>query len=146
LAVAPDIEAQGAVLRRFKDREIFRAGFRAILASSTWLETLADELSDAAEVLLQAALAITIQARPGAVPHRADGRAVPAALLGLGKFGGRELGFGSDLELIFVYDDHDGSTSGSVPTAGRARPPRRSRRLPTTTAPRVRPGAMSARP
>jgi glutamate-ammonia-ligase adenylyltransferase len=107
LNLACDVEAQGAILRRFKDREIFRAGFRAILASTIPLETLADELSDAAEVLLQEALAIATQVRPGALPHRADGRPVPAALFALGKFGGRELGFGSDLELIFVYDDHD---------------------------------------
>jgi glutamate-ammonia-ligase adenylyltransferase len=107
LDLARDVEAQGAILRRFKDREIFRAGFRAILASTTPLETLADELSDAAEVLLQEALAIATEARPDALPHRADGRPVPAALFALGKFGGRELGFGSDLELIFVYDDHD---------------------------------------
>ena len=33
------------------------------------------------------------------------------AVCALGKFGGRELGFASDLELIFVYQD-DGETAG----------------------------------
>jgi glutamate-ammonia-ligase adenylyltransferase len=120
LTGAPDIEAQGAVLRRFKDREIFRAGFRAILASTIPLETLADELSDAAEVLLQEALTIATEARPGGLPRRADGRAVPAALFALGKFGGRELGFGSDLELIFVYDDHDAELVAGAVSVGAA--------------------------
>jgi glutamate-ammonia-ligase adenylyltransferase len=122
LTLACDVEAQGAVLRRFKDREIFRAGFRAILASTATPETLADELSDAAEVLLQEAFAIATQARPDAdaVPRRADGRPVPAALFALGKFGGRELGFGSDLELIFVYDDRDVAPVPGAVSAGAA--------------------------
>jgi glutamate-ammonia-ligase adenylyltransferase len=120
LAPACDVEAQGAVLRRFKDREIFRAGFRAILASAASPDTLADELSDAAEVLLQEAFAIATQSEPRALPHRGDGRTVPAALFALGKFGGRELGFASDLELIFVYDDRDVAPAPGAVSVGAA--------------------------
>jgi glutamate-ammonia-ligase adenylyltransferase len=106
LEQARDAEARAGALGRFKDREVFRAGFRAILAQAE-PETLADELSDAAEVLLQEAYAVAAQTRRDAWPLRADGHPATAALFALGKFGGRELGFGSDLELILVYDDHD---------------------------------------
>ena len=41
------------------------------------------------------------------LPRTGDGLPVPSALLALGKCGGRELGFGSDLELMLVYDDRD---------------------------------------
>ena len=56
LAEADDDDARAAAFRRFKDREVFRAGFRAILAPESAPETLADELSDAAEVLLTGGL------------------------------------------------------------------------------------------
>ena len=37
-------------------------------------------------------------------PRLSEGRVCPVALLGLGKFGGRELGYASDLELMAVYE------------------------------------------
>src|SRR5262249_36744281 len=63
LAEADDDDARAIVLRRFKDRAVFRGGFRAILAAeaaptpAAVTEALADELSDAAEMLLEAAFA-----------------------------------------------------------------------------------------
>jgi [glutamine synthetase] adenylyltransferase / [glutamine synthetase]-adenylyl-L-tyrosine phosphorylase len=107
VAEADDDEARAAAFRRFKDREVFRAGFRAILAPEFVPETLAEELSDAAEVLLTAAFAVSGDLRRDVLPRRALGRPAPAALFALGKFGGRELGFASDLELILVFDDRE---------------------------------------
>src|SRR5204862_2954604 len=52
------------------------------------------------------------------LPRRADGSPVPWALLALGKLGGRELGFGSDLELMLVYDDRDVAEVVGGPAAG----------------------------
>jgi glutamate-ammonia-ligase adenylyltransferase len=52
------------------------------------------------------------------LPHRGDGRTVASAVFALGKLGGRELGFGSDLELILVFDDRQvvaESTSSAPP-------------------------------
>jgi glutamate-ammonia-ligase adenylyltransferase len=46
------------------------------------------------------------------VPRRAsDGRRARWAILGLGKFGGREMNYHSDLDLVFLYDE-DGQTDG----------------------------------
>jgi glutamate-ammonia-ligase adenylyltransferase len=120
LAAAPDPPARSAAFQRFKDREVFRAGFRAILERDPAPEILADELSDAAEVLLEAAFAAAAEELVEVLPRRANGRTAPAALFALGKFGGRELGFGSDLELIFVYDDRQAVETPGAVSAGAA--------------------------
>jgi glutamate-ammonia-ligase adenylyltransferase len=94
-------------LREFKDRGIFRADVRAILEIGGSLDGFSAELSDLAEVLLRAAFARIAQLARKDPPHRASGGLVSATLCALGKFGGRELGFASDLELMLVYDDRD---------------------------------------
>jgi glutamate-ammonia-ligase adenylyltransferase len=119
LAEAQGDEERVRALRRFKDRSVFRAGFRAILETAP-PEMLSEELSDAAEVLVKAAYTVAADA-PGArlpLPLRAGGRIAPAALFALGKFGGRELGFASDLELILVYDDRPVVAAPDTASAG----------------------------
>jgi glutamate-ammonia-ligase adenylyltransferase len=128
LGEAKDDDGRACVLRRFKDRAVFRAGFRAILSHARYgakaTETLAAELSDAAEVLLHAAYAVALEGLHTSLPHRGDGRTVASALFALGKFGGRELGFGSDLELILVFDDRqvvaDSTATATALTPGAA--------------------------
>ena len=105
LAEAPDLDAQARVLRQFRDREFFRAGVRKILGLNGGPEGFAEELSDIAEALLRGADRVTREALEPTLPRTGDGLPVPTALLALGKCGGRELGFGSDLELMLVYDD-----------------------------------------
>lgn len=117
MAGAADLAAKAAALRRFRDRELFRAGARAILGRSGGPEGFAAELSDLAESLLQGAERIAREALEPNLPRRADGRPVPSALLALGKCGGRELGFGSDLELMFVYDDRAVTGTGGAGVA-----------------------------
>ena len=51
-------------------------------------------------------------------PRAADGRFVPAVIVGVGKLGGRELTTGSDLDLFVVFDDPgpgEGTTDGADP-------------------------------
>jgi glutamate-ammonia-ligase adenylyltransferase len=104
-ATTPD-ERHRAV-QRFKDREVFRADVRAILGLCGSPEQFSIELTDVAEVMMRAAFEIAdAESLPDPPRHR-DGRTAPAALCALGKFGGSELGFASDLELIVVYDDRD---------------------------------------
>ena len=105
--LGPRDRSEGAVLRRFRDREFFRAGVRAILGLSGGLEGFAAELSDLGEALIQAADRITRDELAAILPRRTDGQPAPTVLVALGKFGGRELGFGSDLEMMLVYDDRD---------------------------------------
>jgi hypothetical protein len=58
-----------------------------------------------AEAALAIAWTLALEETVGqyGVPLDADGRLVPAAIIGLGKFGGRELTTGSDLDLFVVY-------------------------------------------
>src|SRR6185295_20154480 len=69
------------------------------------LERFSLALTDLAEAVVEQALAL---ARARVVeahgrPRDAEGRECPLALLGLGKFGGREMGYASDIELLAVY-------------------------------------------
>ena len=117
LAAAGDDGAARA-LRRFKYRWLARIVVRNCalpLAASS--ETLTD-LSWLAEVLLDRALRIatartTAQLGP---PHWRDvqGHVVPApfCVLGLGKLGGEELNFSSDVDLIYVYGHVADATNG----------------------------------
>jgi glutamate-ammonia-ligase adenylyltransferase len=100
-------------LNAFKDRELLRIDMRHLLHRELPFGMFADELADLAEVVLAAALTLaheTLQERYGG-PLLADGRACAFALFGLGKLGGRELGYASDLEILCVYSGQ-GHTSG----------------------------------
>jgi glutamate-ammonia-ligase adenylyltransferase len=116
LSTAPTLEDRRQAIRRFRDREIFRTGVRAILGRSGRPEPFASELSDVAEVLLRAVHRVAREELADEAPTRSDGRPVPSTLVALGKCGGRELGFGSDLELMLVYDDRD-VTPSATPAA-----------------------------
>lgn len=95
-------------LVRFKRREYLRITLKDILGMAELGETTL-ELSLLADVLLEKALEraqAELQARYGA-PQTADarGRLVPArfAVVSLGKLGGNELNYSSDVDLLFLY-------------------------------------------
>jgi glutamate-ammonia-ligase adenylyltransferase len=106
------------VLRLFKRKEILRIGIRDLLRVSTVEQTL-DSLSDLAEALIQKSYEIcdaSLQQQYGTPSHRdASGKKVRTAftVLGMGKLGGGELNFSSDVDLIYLYASDDGKTSGS---------------------------------
>ncbi len=100
-------------LNAFKDREMFRTDMRHILGHITEFGQFSAELTDLAEVVVEAAYRICddeLRAKHGE-PRLADDRVCPCCVAALGKCGGRELGFASDIELIFIYED-DGRTDG----------------------------------
>jgi glutamate-ammonia-ligase adenylyltransferase len=100
-------------LNTFKDREMFRIDMRHLLHPELPFGAFSDELSDLAEVVVAAALALAermVQARYG-TPVRVDGTPCGFAVFGLGKFGGRELGYASDIEMLCVYSGA-GTTNG----------------------------------
>jgi glutamate-ammonia-ligase adenylyltransferase len=78
-------------LRRFKRRELLRIAARDVLGFAD-LETSGRELTHLAEVCVEAALA-------------ALAPSVPFAVIGMGRFGGAELSYASDIDVLFVYDD-----------------------------------------
>ena len=113
LAGANTSERRGIALRRFRDREIFRADLRSILGLSRGQDEFSAELAAVAEVLLRAAYELALQEAASRHFQGDMSRIPPSVLCALGKFGGRELGFASDLEVMIVYDDRARSKSGS---------------------------------
>lgn len=101
-------------LNAFKDREMFRIDMRHILGIITELGQFSAELSDLAEVVVRAAYELCwseLQAYHGQ-PRLENGNPCSLSVCALGKLGGRELGFASDVELLFVYAGN-GQTSGA---------------------------------
>jgi glutamate-ammonia-ligase adenylyltransferase len=100
-------------LNEFKDREMFRIDLRHILGRCGDFDRFAEELTDVAEVIVSTSLQLSEQELHGrfGVPKRDDGERASLVVCALGKCGGRELGFASDIELMFVYDE-EGKTDG----------------------------------
>ena len=111
------VELKLEALRRFRRREMLRIGVRDLLGLDDVPDTAA-ALSDLAAVLIQAAYEIVeedLRRRYGVPMHRdAKGRMVETgfAVIGMGKLGGRELNYSSDVDLIYVYASDAGSTRG----------------------------------
>lgn len=102
------------VLRLLREREMARIASRDRLGLAELDETLGD-LSELAETCLRAALdfAMTqLRGRHGE-PRAAGGAAVAPMVLGMGKLGGRELNFSSDIDLIFCHTAA-GETDGAA--------------------------------
>ncbi len=96
---AGDVERQMDELRHFKQSETFRL-LAQDLAGLWTLEKLSDHLSDLADLLVQATLDLVWANLSGR--HREQ----PAfAVVAYGKLGGKELGYASDLDIVFLYDD-----------------------------------------
>ena len=107
-----DIAEVKSRLRRFRNRYMLHVLWREVLALADLDETLnslsllADRLLDAASVFSSNTLA----PRYGNV-RTAEGSLVPPVILGMGKLGGYELNFSSDVDLIFLYPEA-GETDG----------------------------------
>ncbi|RPI46290.1 MAG: bifunctional [glutamate--ammonia ligase]-adenylyl-L-tyrosine phosphorylase/[glutamate--ammonia-ligase] adenylyltransferase [Betaproteobacteria bacterium] len=96
---AGDTERQMDTLRHYKHAQTFRL-LAQDLAGELPLETLSDHLSDLACVCLDAAMKLAWENLR--IRHRPEPR---FAIVGYGKLGGKELGYASDLDIIFLYDD-----------------------------------------
>src|SRR4051812_144690 len=98
------------LLSRFKRREYVRIMLRDVLRISPLAETTG-EISALSDVLIQNALREAESAMENrfGLPQHVDtqGRAVttPFAVLSLGKLGGNELNYSSDIDLLFLYGD-----------------------------------------
>ncbi len=114
-ALNPNMEAR-SIINAFKDREMFRVDMRHIIGHCPEFNDFSSELSDVAETVVAAMFEhcfAQLSAKHGVplVDGDADSRPVRVTVLALGKAGGRELGFASDIELMFVYEQA-GRTSG----------------------------------
>ncbi|UCZ74133.1 bifunctional [glutamate--ammonia ligase]-adenylyl-L-tyrosine phosphorylase/[glutamate--ammonia-ligase] adenylyltransferase [Dickeya zeae] len=99
-------------LRLFRRRMLTRIAWGQWLQLSTTDETL-QQLSVLAEVLIVAARQWLYDAccREWGTPCNAAGEPQPLLILGMGKLGGGELNFSSDIDLIFAYPEN-GQTQG----------------------------------
>jgi glutamate-ammonia-ligase adenylyltransferase len=117
--LSPDdlLEARLGELRRYKNEEVLRIAIHDI-AGTIDIASVSGQLSDLAEASLERCLALA-EAEAAAKGVAPPGR---LCVVGMGKLGGRELGYHSDLDLIFLYP-------GSGATAGHERYPRLAQRL-----------------
>jgi glutamate-ammonia-ligase adenylyltransferase len=97
--VEGDVEREMDMMRHFKQAQVFRFAAHD-LAGGLPLETLSDYLSGLADLILDQVLQTLWPSIRG--KHRATPR---FAIVGYGKLGGKELGYASDLDIIFLYDD-----------------------------------------
>jgi glutamate-ammonia-ligase adenylyltransferase len=125
MVAARTLEAQRRILRRAAEFEILTAYLAWLVNLATFEETLT-ALSDGADCVVQSALALAVKSV--AQRHKMDdssarelARTVEQRLLvvGLGKYGSRELNFRGDLDVIFVDLGEDAQNGldgeGSVP-------------------------------
>ena len=104
-------------LRRLRRRELVRIGWRDLMGAAPLAEVLA-EVSDLADAAITSALAFASRSlvpRYGQ-PHSTAGELQELVVLAMGKLGGRELNFSSDIDLVLLYPEA-GETDGRRPIA-----------------------------
>jgi glutamate-ammonia-ligase adenylyltransferase len=96
---AGDTEREMDILREVHHAQVFRL-LAQDLAGLQTIETLSDHLTELADTIVQETLPLcwsTIKKRHCALPK--------FAVIGYGKMGGKELGYASDLDLVYLFDD-----------------------------------------
>jgi [glutamine synthetase] adenylyltransferase / [glutamine synthetase]-adenylyl-L-tyrosine phosphorylase len=109
---------------RFRRRQILRIVLRDILGVAE-LSAITHELSNLADAILETAfrrLRAEFAARYGE-PRLPDGAPCGFSVISLGKLGGQELNYSSDIDLMFVYAGN-GETDGAAPSSEMAISPR----------------------
>ncbi len=109
--------AAWAVLNDFKDRHLFRIDMRHVLGHCRPFGAFSQELTELAELIVCRAfeLAWTELTAAHGIPRSGITGARSLWMAGgLGKFGGVEMGFASDLELLLVYEAAGQTDGGSV--------------------------------
>ncbi|HEX9742446.1 MAG TPA: hypothetical protein VGA17_06615 [Nitrospiraceae bacterium] len=116
LARANTDDRRRAILNQFKDQELFRIDMKHLFDQKTRLPDFSRALTNLAEAILEQALRdcsaslARRHGRPGLAPRKP----CPFAVFAMGKFGGSELGYASDIEVLFVYGG-PGRTPGRHP-------------------------------
>lgn len=111
-------------VRDFKQREILRIAARDLARIGT-LPEIIQELSDVADVCLDGVWRVCLQqlvqrhGRPWQQDERGSWHPTTACLLGLGKLGGQELNYSSDVDVIFAYSE-EGGVFKEPPATGQA--------------------------
>ena len=105
---AGDPERLVEVLREFQRAAVFRVALLELTGRLPLMQ-VSDRLTDIAELIIERVMSVAWQEMTklyGIPMAGTDGalRACSVAAIGYGKLGGRELGYGSDLDLVFLHD------------------------------------------
>ena len=119
------VEDQMRVLRLFKKSNVLTVAASDVLAESPLMK-VSDALTDIAEVSVNATLHLAYQivAKKHGYPLNIEGQRcsldqMAFTVIGYGKVGGIELGYGSDLDLVFIHNmDEQADTDGLKPISG----------------------------
>ena len=113
VAALPDERMVLAALRRYKRRETLRIAYGDIVRGQR-VDVVTRQTSFLADAICEAALQYARKsvAESRGRPLRPDGQESQMVALALGKLGGNELNYSSDIDLIFLYDG-DGKTAGA---------------------------------
>jgi len=106
-------------LRRFKRRETLRIAYGDIIRGQG-IETVTTQISHLADAIVEAAVRFArrkLEHELG-TPRENDGKPARFVVLALGKLGGRELNYSSDIDLIFLRQG-EGETDGRRPIGNR---------------------------
>ena len=108
------------ILRRYKHRETLRIAFGDLIVQHK-LELVTEQISFLAEAICEAALHFVNKqlVEKWGVPQTSDDERSRFVVFALGKLGGCELNYSSDIDLILVYES-DGETTGKKDKANRA--------------------------
>ncbi|MEK7851078.1 MAG: bifunctional [glutamate--ammonia ligase]-adenylyl-L-tyrosine phosphorylase/[glutamate--ammonia-ligase] adenylyltransferase, partial [Deltaproteobacteria bacterium] len=118
-AAASDYNYLLSALRLYKQGEFLRVGSRDLFGYGPF-EEVTSELSSLASASLDTAynFCLTFLKKEYGIPYYRDGDGKPRecgfVVLGMGKLGGNELNFSSDIDLIYLYTSDEGETLGGA--------------------------------
>ena len=112
-AAEPTEEGLMHALRLLRQKEMVRIAWRD-LAGLADVEQVLRELSDLAEAIIEQTLGCLYQQTTETlgIPKNPQGEPQQMLVLAMGKLGGRELNFSSDIDLIFAYAEEGGTEGG----------------------------------
>lgn len=110
---AHDHEAAMSLIRRFKHRETLRIAFGDLVAGQR-ISDVTEQISFVAEAVCELAFRFCYRklTEKWGEPRLEDGKRCGYSILAMGKLGGQELNYSSDIDLVMVYED-DGECDGS---------------------------------
>ncbi|MDB4695085.1 glutamate-ammonia-ligase adenylyltransferase [bacterium] len=95
-------------IRRFSSREMIRIAYGEFVRGAT-PERVGRQISNVTDAVIEAGLNFSLQrlAKRRGMPQRPDGTTPELTVIGLGHLGGEEMGYGSSIKLVFLYDSID---------------------------------------
>ncbi|MEK6270842.1 MAG: hypothetical protein N2B57_08820 [Planctomycetales bacterium] len=104
------------VLQRWKNRQLVQIGYMELIFQPP-LEVIAQQITSLCDSIVGATVDYLLRQHElrWGIPRRSDGEKSRFAVLALGKLGGAEMSYSSDIELLCIYDE-DGQTDGKRST------------------------------